>query len=167
MNDRIPHLRLAALNVIYDNNHVGDNTKILPVVRPRLNDKYAIIRYYAARILEDKKDRGAVLQLIARLTDTNPEVRTRVALALRAIKDPRAVPAFIEALKDPKIFLDAVFFLGEMKDKRAIEPLIEFIKMIQSSRSPWRSTWCDFALDAIKKIDYNAFKRAKELAEKL
>ena len=53
-------------------------------------------RDYAIRVLADRRSPAAVPQLIARLSDDNPEVARRAAGALIAIGDRRAVRPLIE-----------------------------------------------------------------------
>jgi HEAT repeat protein len=48
--------------------------------------------------------------------------------ALGEIKDPRAVEPLIAALKDKGVCAAAAYALGEIKDPRAVEPLIAALK---------------------------------------
>jgi hypothetical protein len=66
----------------------------------------------------------AVAPLIDNLKDANHEVRVDVVNALGEIKDPRAVEPLIEALKDTAHVSAVLVALGKIQDHRAVEPLI-------------------------------------------
>jgi len=64
-----------------------------------LEAKDARVRDYAIRVLADRRSPAAVPQLIARLSDSNPDVARRAAGALIAIGDRRAVSPLIETTR--------------------------------------------------------------------
>ena len=61
-----------------------------------LSSQDARVRDYAIRVLADRRSPAAVPQLIARLSDPNPDVARRAAGALIAVGDRRAVRPLIE-----------------------------------------------------------------------
>lgn len=73
---------------------------------------------------EMKKHRGDVGTLIELLKSKYQLDREKAADYLGEIGDPRAVPALIEALKDPAISWIAAESLGKLGDPRAVPPLI-------------------------------------------
>jgi HEAT repeat protein len=80
--------------------------------------------------LENAGDAEAVARLTRLLRDRDPGVRGVAGRALAAIKNPRALEAFIAALKDndPSVRAIAASALGWIKDARAVEPLIGALK---------------------------------------
>ncbi len=66
----------------------------------------------------------AVDALVAAMKDPDADVRWQAANALGDIKDTRAVPPLIEALQVKELNWHAARSLGEIKDTRAVEPLI-------------------------------------------
>jgi hypothetical protein len=67
--------------------------------------------------------------LIGALGDPDPRVRSKAALALGKISDPRVVGHLIDALDDPnaEVRWGAVFALGDIGDPRAVGPLIRML----------------------------------------
>jgi HEAT repeat protein len=64
---------------------------------------------------------------ILRLHSSNPETRLKAAVQLASAGDPRAIPILITALKDDQFWIirkTAVEALGELRDFRALEPLL-------------------------------------------
>lgn len=70
----------------------------------------------------------AVQPLIAGLNAPSLEVRRFAARALGEIKDPRAVEPLIAALNDPHVRKETISALVKIKDPRAVEPLIAALK---------------------------------------
>jgi HEAT repeat protein len=70
----------------------------------------------------------AVDALAAAMKDPDPDVRWNAANALGDIKDARAVEPLIEALQVKDLQFHAARSLGEIKDPRAVEPLIAALK---------------------------------------
>jgi|CZKF01.1.fsa_nt_gi HEAT repeat protein len=66
----------------------------------------------------------AVDALVAAMKDPDADVRWEAANALGEIKDPRAVPPLLEALQAKDLQWHAAYALGKIKDPRAVEPLI-------------------------------------------
>lgn len=74
--------------------------------------------------------KSAVDALIAALKDKDSMIRSRAAIALGEIKDPRAVEPLIAALGDrkPGVRMMAAMALGQTQDARAVEPLLAAAK---------------------------------------
>jgi len=70
----------------------------------------------------------AVEPLIDALKNENIDIRQRAAFALGNIGDKRAVEPLIEALNDELVRSNAATALGKIGDARAVEPLIEAFK---------------------------------------
>jgi HEAT repeat protein len=110
-----------------------DDPTIVPALIEALEEEEVIIRAYAARLLGYREDERIIAPLIKALKDEEDKVQMNAAEALgfaakfaklQAIKD--AVPSLIEILKDENKYvrIDAASALGEIKDKRAILPLL-------------------------------------------
>lgn len=100
-----------------------------------LKNKDWRVRTEAAKILGEIKDKRALEPLIKALCDENSNVRFKARSALKKI-DPswretetakKLVPFFIQALsnKNAEVREEAARVLGEIGDKRAVEPLIK------------------------------------------
>ena len=62
--------------------------------------------------------------------DKDARVRQYLAVAMGATKDPKYLPTLIDALNQnepPEVMMAAAFSWGNMRDKRAIEPLSELL----------------------------------------
>src|ERR1039458_5074952 len=66
----------------------------------------------------------AVDSLVVAMHVADADVRWEATNALGEIKDPRAVPALLEALQVKDIQWHAALALGKIKDARSVEPLI-------------------------------------------
>jgi HEAT repeat protein len=88
----------------------------------------AQLRYEAAKALGKMKTISAIQPLIVTLGDTDPHVRESAAESLREIGVP-SVQYLIESLEDENINIrvGAVMLLGDLRDTRAIEPLIDMM----------------------------------------
>jgi HEAT repeat protein len=75
---------------------IDARNKSEPALIRDLSADDAHVQDYAIRVLADRRSQAAVLPLIERLHDRNPEVARRAAGALIAIGDRRAVPPLIE-----------------------------------------------------------------------
>jgi HEAT repeat protein len=95
-----------------------------------LSSPDAGVRMKAVNALGQAKDPRAVEPLIGALNDTDFGVRSRAPLALGEIGAP-AVESLIAALKHPysNVRQGAAMALGIIKDPRAVEPLIDAIKV--------------------------------------
>ncbi len=76
-------------------------------------------------------------QLKKQLTSDNSETRIQAAQKLGEIKDSRAVEPLIAALKDRRVQEAAIVALGKIGDARALEPLIAALKDIYSDVRWW------------------------------
>jgi HEAT repeat protein len=77
--------------------------------------------------VRDQKTPEMVSALLTALKDSEPEVRKNAAEALGEIKDPRAVEPLLEALKDPSSVSVASLALSEIKDPRALPVLLKML----------------------------------------
>jgi HEAT repeat protein len=101
----------------------------------------------------------AVDALAAAMHDPDADVRWEAANALGEIKDPRAVPALLEALRAKDLQWHAALALGEIKDPRAVDPLIaalqnkdpEFREQVSSALGEIKDPRADAALIAALK----------------
>jgi len=100
-----------------------------------LQDPNAEVRMNAARALGGIRDRKAVGPLIALLKDKDPDeaqrrrVRCQAAQALGRLGDTEATLHLIATLKDEhwEVRRDAVRALGEIKDPRALDPMLKML----------------------------------------
>lgn len=85
------------------------------------------IRPYEEAVAAEGAD--AVLPMCALLRHEDPAVVVKAAGLLGAMKDPRAVPALMDALPYASHWGQhaIVVALGEIGDRRAVEPLSQFI----------------------------------------
>jgi len=107
-----------------------------PAVQPLITvvkDKNITVRKNAIEALGEIKDARAVETLIVSLKDENPDIRKNAAEALGKIRDVRTIDALVTALKDKKSSVQQSAnaaikkTLQQLKDNRAIEPLITLI----------------------------------------
>jgi len=103
-----------------------------------LHSEYSTVRGYAAWALGEIGDEKAIPALIEATEDGDSEVRGNAAHALGTIgkanpKNPgllKAVPVLIGLLDDdlcPQVRIYSAWSLGELKDKRAILPLVNAV----------------------------------------
>ncbi len=78
-------------------------------------------------LIREKKTPAILEALLASLNDVEAEVRNNCAEALGEIKEPRAVDPLMAALKDPLTLKSAARSLGEIKDARAIPALLKIM----------------------------------------
>lgn len=71
-----------------------------------------------------------VKQLLQALTEKDPDMRGRAALALLALKDPRALDPLLQTLRDEdaSVRWSAAQTLGALKDLRALGPLLDALR---------------------------------------
>lgn len=88
----------------------------------------AQLRYEAAKALGKMKATSSIQPLINTLKDNDSRVRDSAAEALRGIGTP-SVQYLIEALEDENVHIrvGAVMLLGDLRDSRAMEPLIDMM----------------------------------------
>jgi len=116
-----------ALKKIFDNMKDSHNVEQLFSL---LEHKEAFVRRLAITTIKGSKDSRTVEHLILALKDDDPVIRDSAAEALREIGEP-AVKPLINVLKDEgdmNARIKATMILGDIKDNRAIEPLIDALK---------------------------------------
>ena len=131
LTDERPLNREQAANLLGLTKNV---TGVEPLIQT-LKDHDPTVRKAAVNALGQLGDRRATDPLISLLKDNasiTPQgipikVCCESASALGDIRDPRAVPALIEALDGWEARDCAVYALGEIGDSRALEPLIKIL----------------------------------------
>ncbi len=104
---------------------IGDKRAVQFLLKA-LKDRDESVRYSAADALGKLRDEKAVEPLIKALQDEYPAVRKAALLALIATGKP-AIKPLAAALKheEEEVRISAAIALGEIKDKSALDPLIE------------------------------------------
>jgi HEAT repeat protein len=92
-----------------------------------LKSKDQITQQQAAMALGESRDERAVAPLVSVLSNRNPYLRNRAAEALGKIGAP-AVEPLLTALKDAKVRANAALALGDIGDKRAVEPMLALLQ---------------------------------------
>ena len=119
------------------------------------------LRLEAAKALGHIKDTSAIGPLIAALGDETFKVREQAAEALTEIGSPVVEP-LIKLLKTPtmhpKMFVAKI--LGDLKDPRAVEPLIQTLLLAAADRTSW-----NFRLEAVRALGKIKDPRAAEPLE--
>lgn len=118
---------------------IEDSRAVLPLIAT-LSDKSPKVRIEAARSLGQLKDARAIEPLRAIKDDKNSRVRMEVARALRQLRrshkrpaqsapSPKPLPELHQLPRleseNPKVRAAAAASLGQSKDQRAVQPLIE------------------------------------------
>ena len=88
-------LKLMYLDAI---GQMPDHTATSALIKRILKDPNSNLRNRAIEILSRYKSQDAVSQLIGKLRNKDNEIVNRAAMALREMRDPRALPALINAL---------------------------------------------------------------------
>ncbi len=132
---------------------LGNKRAVEPLIKA-LGDPDSYVRRDAAEALGRLGNKRAVEPLITRLSDSNSNIRSNAAQALERLgaTKEQIVAGYIEALdsSDLDVRRDAARILGELGNKRAVEPLIN---RLSDSNSNIRSN----AAQALKKL--NAAKK--------
>lgn len=108
----------------------ADKAAAVQRLKDSLKSKDVEIRRRAALTLNGLGDKSGVLTMMDDLTTAAGRDRDNVVVALRIIKDERAVPALRAALKDksPYVRCIAAAALGEMKAGKAFDDLVALTK---------------------------------------
>jgi HEAT repeat protein len=98
----------------------------------------AKLRAEAATALGKIRDSRAIQPLIAALKDENPPVRERAGWALKEI-GPEIVEPLTKVLMDnyPETQISAARILGDLKDPRSVEPLIQALVLDSGQDTSW------------------------------
>jgi HEAT repeat protein len=107
-----------------------ERSEVVPLLGRINNDTDAGVRRAAVEALARKKDKRALIPLIARLSDTSYEVRHAAVLALGELADPGAGPALLRLIRDSNttVSASAIEVLGKLRYQRAAEALIDLMQ---------------------------------------
>jgi HEAT repeat protein len=121
-------IAIRILGDIRDTRSVEPLINVLEFKSRKPVQEEAKLRYEAAKALGKMKSISAIQPLINTLKDNDLHVRDSAAEALRGIGTP-AVQYLIEALEDENIHIrvGAVILLGDLRDNRAMEALIDMM----------------------------------------
>ncbi|MBW3623712.1 MAG: HEAT repeat domain-containing protein [Armatimonadetes bacterium] len=103
----------------------------LEPVRPLIHtegDKKRIreLRLKMASMLGSFDDQTVTPDLLRHIDDTDPGMRRQVIRTLAGLQDQQATMDLIRVMKeDPQVRLDAITALGETRDPRAVDPLVD------------------------------------------
>jgi HEAT repeat protein len=104
----------------------GDRRAVLPLVRV-LHDTSSIVRKKSAEALGLLGNRRAVPALIKVIDDREKEVSYYAEVSLGKLHDRRALTPLIKALDRKETIDGAIEALKEMKDPRAVKPLMKLL----------------------------------------
>ena len=102
----------------------------VPALIEALKDTDYKVRMRAAEALGNIGDSSAIHPLVALLGDSNSSVWVTSAKAIVKIDYENKVDLVIEMLNDEKNYDGAAYTLGELKDKKAVEPLLKIANHI-------------------------------------
>jgi HEAT repeat protein len=123
MEDPSPEVRIQAVTTFSEPWH-PDNARYLG--QAMKNDSVHEVRHWAARALGKHKGVSAIQPLIeAFRKERHGNARYGMTIALTRMRDKRAVPVLIEALRDSDLHVraQAAMALGEVRAKKAAKPL--------------------------------------------
>ncbi|HUB07610.1 MAG TPA: HEAT repeat domain-containing protein [Myxococcales bacterium] len=150
------HVRADASGVrLFDGSvaHPGDAAPRTHAFRGALDT--ALSRAVAQLVLELDAGRKNDMQLIADLSSADGGVRDCAVRQLADRRNPAAVPALIERLKDPdkQVVLRAMGALESLRDPRAVKPLID----LTERQDPAFVSQVVYVIGAIGGTDAEAF----------
>ena len=126
--DESPEVRCASCEAL---GKLGDRGAIEPL-KEVLKDESPEVRCAAAEALGFLKNNTGLSILIQAIQDNTISYHRRcgVAKALGILEEPGAVPTLVSVLddKNPILRREVIYALGKIKDKRAVEPLLERLK---------------------------------------
>ena len=131
--DSDPEVRKKALDALI---HARDNLGVPALINIAKSHPDKAIRKDAVFWIGQKARSDSVIKFLETIVekDADPEVRKKALDALIHAPDNLGVPALINIAKshpDKAIRRVAVFWLGESKDPRAIEALLEIVKELK------------------------------------
>lgn len=84
------------------------------------------LRLKMAGMLGAFDDQAVVPDLLKHIDDKEPDMRRTIVRALAGLQDQRSTPDLIRVMKeDEQVRLDTITALGEVRDPRAIDPLVD------------------------------------------
>ncbi len=120
--------------------------RVVPAAIQLLDHEDEIMRRYGIEILVGIRDARAVQPIIRLLNDPDWWVRERAVEALGYLGDTKIVPLLISMLRIKELTYTAVMSLGELRDPRAIDPLIKLLSQVQPEHKV-------VILEALAKLD--------------
>lgn len=126
--DPNPYARAEAIERLY---LWRQDPKVAEALRPAVHDDIWFVRR-AASIFGTHED------TIDQLTDEDPHIRNIAIDWAIQLEDPRKTDLLIDRLYDPygKTVYDTLIALGNLKDQKAIKPILEFLL----SHPEWKSS---------------------------
>jgi len=149
--------------------------KLMEAVLKLLNDQDRFLSQCAFEVIHTLKDEQAIAALITTLQEN--EIRDRVASALAALGDKRAVPLVLRMLeRDAEAALIATHILVALKEPQAVPPLLE--QLLSADKTLVKEALRALAvltnaehapevLQSVMAIRENAEEDIKELANKM
>jgi len=149
--------------------------KLMEAVLKLLNDQDRFLSQCAFEVIHTLKDEQAIAALITTLQEN--EIRDRVASALAALGDKRAVPLVLRMLeRDAEAALIATRILVALKEPQAVPPLLE--QLLSADKTLVKEALRALAvltnaehapevLQSVMAIRENAEEDIKELANKM
>jgi eukaryotic-like serine/threonine-protein kinase len=149
--------------------------KLMEAVIKLLNDQDRFLSQCAFEVIHTLKDEQAITALITTLQDN--EIRDRVASALAALGDKRAVPLVLRMLeRDAEAALIATHILVALKEPQAVPPLLEQLlsadktlikEALHALTVLTNAEYAPEVLQSVMAIRDNAEEDIKELANKM
>ena len=138
LQDQVPAVRIAAA---YGLMHLGDE-RAIPLLITCLDDEVENVRMSVASCLGDLSTHPADL-LLDLLHDPvrSAQARAPIAWTLQGFEDARIVPALLQTLADESGDVRglAAESLGQLRDLRAVEPLLALLDTDQDGEVRWQT----------------------------
>lgn len=111
---------------------LGDRKAVNPL-RKALKDPHATVRYASGEALARLHERSGVSIIVQAIRDSTVSFkrRARIAEALAILDEQQAIPSLISVINDPvssKLREEAIYALGSLRAKAAVEPLCKRLK---------------------------------------
>jgi len=151
-----------------------ENSKLLKILYPLINDEDSQVRIQVARVLGDNRDRKAARLLKKALEDTHPRVAMYAGIGLGRIGDREAIPDLVDLLEknqgeDLWLQHGAVMGLAGIEDKDALMKYAshesKYVRMgiLLALRQTEDARIADFLSDDENEIVYEAARAINDL----